>query len=170
MFIDYASNFATNKLTIDSGSVNFEGQNTNDGTANLGKQVIHLIYINSTKGWLPIQSTAEQNITLPPRGQSAYTTAGSFVFTVPTGVTSLSVVCVGAGGGNSNGNSGGAGGGGALAYRNNITVTPGTTASIVVGAGKSQGGGAGGSSGGPLCQNGAAGGSGIVIIRYKFQN
>ena len=32
------------------------------------------------------------------------------------------------------------------------------------------GGGAGGSSGGPLCQNGAAGGSGIVIIRYKFQN
>lgn len=146
MFIDYASNFATNKLTIDSGSVNFEGQNTNDGTANLGKQVIHLIYINSTKGWLPIQSTAEQNITLPPRGQSAYTTAGSFVFTVPTGVTSLSVVCVGAGGGNSNGNSGGAGGGGALAYRNNITVTPGSTASIVVGAGKSQGGGAGGSS------------------------
>ena len=146
MFIDYASNFDTNALTIDSGSVKFEGQTANDGIANKAKQVIHLIYIDSTKGWLPIQSSAELNLTLPPRGQTAYTTAGSFVFTVPAAVTNLAVVCVGAGGGNSNGNSGGAGGGGALAYRNAITVTPGSTASITVGAGKSQGGGAGGSS------------------------
>ena len=49
-------------------------------------------------------------------GQQAFTTAGSFTWTAPAGVTSVCVVCVGAGGA----------GGGALAYKNNITVVPGT--------------------------------------------
>ena len=147
VFFDYASNFDTNSLTVTpGGSTKLEGQTVEDGVCNLAKQVVHLIYVDATKGWLPIQSQAERNITLPPRGQTAYTTAGSYTFTVPAGVTSVAVVCVGAGGGNSNGNSGGAGGGGALSYRNAISVTAGQTAAVVVGAGKAQGAGAGGSS------------------------
>lgn len=146
VFFDYASNFATNALTIDTGSVKLEGQTAEDGVCNIAKQVVHLIYVDATKGWLPLQSQAERNITLPPRGQTQYTTPGSYTFTIPSAVASVAVVCVGAGGGNSNGNSGGAGGGGALSYRNAISVTAGQTASIVVGAGKSQGNGAGGSS------------------------
>tara|TARA_B100000214_G_C23891740_1_gene592125 strand:- start:63 stop:1004 length:942 start_codon:yes stop_codon:yes gene_type:complete len=57
-------------------------------------------------------------------GQQAYTTAGSYTWTAPAGVTSVCVVCVGAGGA----------GGGALAYKNNITVVPGTGYAVVVGA------------------------------------
>tara|TARA_Y100001970_G_C14253641_1_gene873543 strand:- start:2767 stop:5661 length:2895 start_codon:yes stop_codon:yes gene_type:complete len=62
-------------------------------------------------------------------GQQAFTTPGTYSWTCPVGVTSVSVVCVGAGG------TGGAYGasGGSLAYKNNITVTPGQSYSIVVG-------------------------------------
>ena len=67
-------------------------------------------------------------------GQQAFTTPGSYNWECPVGVTSVSVVCVGAGG------TGGAygGSGGSLAYKNNITVTPGTTYSIAVGNTNSQ--------------------------------
>ena len=67
-------------------------------------------------------------------GQIAYTTAGSYSYTAPAGVTSVSAVCVGGGGGGANYfGSGGAGGG--LAYLNNIEVVPGNTYTVVVGAG-----------------------------------
>ena len=68
-----------------------------------------------------------------PKGDQEYTTPGTYTFTVPAGVTSLSVVCIGAGGASGVCNSGQGGGGGALAYRNGISVTPGTTATVIVG-------------------------------------
>lgn len=55
-------------------------------------------------------------------------------WTVPEGVSSISVVCVGAGG-RSFGGSRMSGGGGALAYANNIAVFPGEVYSIAVGNG-----------------------------------
>jgi hypothetical protein len=55
-----------------------------------------------------------------------------FAWTVPSGVYSISVVCIGAAGGY--GGVGGGGGGGALCYRNYIDVTPGEVLSIHVGA------------------------------------
>lgn len=71
-------------------------------------------------------------------GQVEYTTPGTYSWTVPTGVTSISILTVGAGGAgqqvlSNTGASGGAGGG--LAFTNNYTVTPGGTITIVVGAG-----------------------------------
>jgi len=69
-------------------------------------------------------------------GQQAYTTAGSYTFTVPAGVTSVSMVCIGGGCGafevNPPGRSGGC-----LSYTNNVTVAPGDSLSVVVGAGAS---------------------------------
>lgn len=65
-------------------------------------------------------------------GQQAFTTVGSTSFVVPTGVTSISVVCVQGGRG---GNSYYGGAGGALRYLNSISVTPGETLTIAVGAG-----------------------------------
>jgi prepilin-type N-terminal cleavage/methylation domain-containing protein len=63
-----------------------------------------------------------------------YRTPGSYTFTVPAGVVSVSVLCIGAGGmGGHTANAVGGGGGG-LAYVNNISVTPGSTHSVVVGA------------------------------------
>ena len=66
-------------------------------------------------------------------GQQEYTTAGTYSWTCPAGVTRVSVVCVG----------GGSGCGGALAYKNNITVVPGNSYSVVVGDGGVNTGGAG---------------------------
>ena len=72
------------------------------------------------------------------RGESLYPIPGTYTWVCPAGVTSVSVVCVGGGGGALSFDSGGAaysGGGGSLGYANNISVTPGTSYSIVVGAG-----------------------------------
>jgi hypothetical protein len=69
-----------------------------------------------------------------PVGQQAYTSAGTYSWTCPSGVTSVSVVCVGGGGYGDYGYSPNAGGGGGLAYKNNISVTPGSSYAVVVGA------------------------------------
>ncbi len=69
-------------------------------------------------------------------GQQAYTSPGTYSWTCPQGVYSVSVVCVGGGGaGACSGSAAGGGGGGALAYKNNISVTPGASYTVVVGAG-----------------------------------
>lgn len=64
-----------------------------------------------------------------PIGQQAYTTPGTYSWVAPAGVTSVSVVAVGAG--SSNGIQAGAGGG--LGWKNNISVTPGNSYTVVVG-------------------------------------
>jgi len=69
--------------------------------------------------------------------QVAYTTAGSFSWTCPAGVTSVCVVAVGGGGGGGYQWSSGGGGGGGLGWKNNIAVTPGTSYTVVVGVGGS---------------------------------
>lgn len=71
-------------------------------------------------------------------GQQAYTSAGTYSFTVPSGVKSISAVCVG-GGQDGNENKKAGGDGGSLSYRNNISVTPGETLTVVVGANGSSG-------------------------------
>ena len=63
---------------------------------------------------------------------NAYT---NYTWTVPEGVTSISVVCVGGGGGGQPEHDGASGCGAGLAYKNNITVVPGTDISVVVGGG-----------------------------------
>ena len=77
---------------------------------------------------------AKSFVDLPIQGQQAFTTPGTHTWTCPAGVTSVCVVCIGGGG------TGGAygGSGGSLAYKNNITVTPGQTYTIVVGNTNSQ--------------------------------
>ena len=66
-------------------------------------------------------------------GQQAYTTAGTYTFTVPAGVTSVSVLCVGGGQGGSNQIGGPGGDGGSLSYKNSITVSPGENCTVTVG-------------------------------------
>jgi len=74
----------------------------------------------------------DTSLTAP--GQVSRTTAGTTTWVCPTGVTSVSVLCIGAGGGGKY-NGGGAGAGGNLAYRNNMTVTPGVTYYLRAGTG-----------------------------------
>ena len=105
-----------------------------------------------------------------PPGTGNYGLGGAGVTTCITG----SPVAYSGGGGGATNNgpfsptpneqyvAGGTGGGGCGAYEPGVNATPGT---INTGGG---GGGGGGSGSGPN-QVGGAGGSGIVIIRYKFQ-
>ena len=66
-------------------------------------------------------------------GQEEWTTAGTHSWTAPAGVTSICVVCVGGGAGGTGTLIGGGGGG--LGWKNNITVAPGSSYTVVVGAG-----------------------------------
>ena len=70
-------------------------------------------------------------------GEQLYGTPGDYSWTAPAGVTSISVVLIGGGGGGGSGANGVAGGGGGLAYKNNITVVPGTSYNLTVGVGGS---------------------------------
>jgi hypothetical protein len=73
-----------------------------------------------------------------PQGQIEWASAGTYSWTVPDGVTSVSVGLIGGG---QSGNSGlGAqntrgGAGGAIRWKNGIPVTPGTVITVVVGSG-----------------------------------
>ena len=68
--------------------------------------------------------------------QQAYTSSGTYTWVCPAGVLVVHVVCVGGGGGGYNGSfSYSAGSGGGLGWKNNISVTPGQSYTVVVGAG-----------------------------------
>lgn len=79
-------------------------------------------------------------------GQQSYTSPGTYSWTCPANVTSVSVVCVGGGGGGggrgthvTNGSSAQGGYGGGLGYVNNFSVTPGQSYTVVVGGGGNAG-------------------------------
>ena len=80
-------------------------------------------------------------------GEQAWVSPGNYTWTAPAGVTECSVVLVGGGGGACIGAGGLGGGGGALAYKNSITIVPGTTYNVTVGVGGSHGTGGQGSTG-----------------------
>ena len=82
-------------------------------------------------------------------GQEQWTTPGTYSWTCPDDVTSVCAVAIGGGGGgggtatgaNAAGGIGGTGGG--LGWKNNISVTPGQSYTVVVGAGGASNGGPG---------------------------
>jgi hypothetical protein len=107
------------------------------------------------KSYLGIQQLYPQIFEGDIRGEAVYTTPGTYSWTAPAGVTSVSVVAIGGGQGGMAklGNTTGtyaSGSSGSLAYKNNIAVIPGQTYTVVVGSGGGTGsdsnGGAGGSS------------------------
>jgi hypothetical protein len=65
-----------------------------------------------------------------------FTTPGTFSWTAPEGVNTVSVVAVGGGGGGGQTSDGsGGGGGGGLGWKRRVSVTPGEEYTVVVGAG-----------------------------------
>lgn len=68
--------------------------------------------------------------------KQVYTSSGTYNFEVPSGVTSVNILCIGSGGCSypgAPGFAGGSGGGGAFAYSNGVSVTPGETLHVNVG-------------------------------------
>jgi len=89
-------------------------------------------------GYGPL-SAASNSITATNANSQSYTTAGTYSWVAPSGVTTVSVVAVGGGqGGSGDGAPCGtippSGQGGSLRYVNNISVTPGNSYSVVVGS------------------------------------
>ena len=72
-----------------------------------------------------------------PNFQTEFIEPGTYQWTAPADVTSVCVVCIGGGAGGDNGYGTYSGGGGGLGYKNNISVTPGQSYTVVVGAGGS---------------------------------
>jgi hypothetical protein len=70
-----------------------------------------------------------------PIGQQAYNVAGTYSWIAPTDVWTVHAVVIGGGSGGGEFSGYGGGGGGGLAYVNNISVTPGTSYTVVVGNG-----------------------------------
>ena len=123
-----------------------------EGPENLTIQLIRLDYeIGRPNPPVPAITVPVADTSRMVVGEELFTTVGSWVFFVPEGVTSISMVCVGAGGRGGtfrSGNSyrtGGGGGGGGLGYKNNVAVSPGEQLTIEVGSATSRLSGAGNS-------------------------
>ena len=103
ILVDYARNFATNNLIIDSNGNNFQGSPdtyTVDYTTNA--QSISIVFSDSTKGWIPISDDAVTNAPVEPgikKGIFAYGNSGSAVsisnLVSNTGVVASDVTGVG---------------------------------------------------------------------------
>ena len=101
---------------------------------------VYTVQVTAFNTFGPSAPSTGVSITPLVVGQAAYTSAGSYTWVAPTGVTSVSVVCVGGGGNSASGGDCAGSGGGGLAYGNNITVVPSTSYTVIAGVGYTGGG------------------------------
>lgn len=92
------------------------------------------VYASNSYGGGPL-SDASNTATVLATGQAAYTTPGTYSWIAPSGITSVSAVVVGGGGSGYSSHDSNGGGGGCLAFKNYITVVPGSSYTVYVGAG-----------------------------------
>lgn len=161
-----------NILTLSAGGAVVKGSAFASSDAAVASGLVRL---NQVGTGLQVVGTAIQTV---PAGIQAFSSAGTFTFTVPTGVTTLKVSVWGGGGGGGGcvfGTAAAAagGGGGGYAVKRFTGLAPGSNISVAVGAGGTGGGPSGnGLPGGPSSvltvsatggSGGTAGGSGISI-------
>lgn len=114
IFTDYARNFATNALTINPNSLNYQGNSSPNPVYDTAGESIHIVYQDTTKGWIPIND-------------------GTAALETPQTVTIEYLVIAGGGGGGV-GNGGGGGAGGMLSNYDGSAISMGDI-TITVGAG-----------------------------------
>lgn len=131
---------------IDFSDINVELEVSASAERALGGATTRTLY-EIPSGAIRLAADGYGKSNTPLAGQVEFTTPGTYSWTAPVGVSSVSVVCVGAGGyaGLSSDASSGGGGGG-LGWRNNITVIPGNSYTVVVGDNPNTIGAAGGTS------------------------
>ena len=97
--------------------------------------VVYTFKVTATNGIGLGATSAESNpVAYSTPNQQEYTSPGTYSWTCPAGVIKVHVVAVGGGGHYTQYGNYGSGGGGGLAYKNNISVTPGQSYTVVVGA------------------------------------
>ena len=147
-FSDYTRTFNTNKLTIGRNSQPIGGV-AYDATLNVNGQAITLVYVDGTEGWVNVQNAedTETGAAFVAATGGTITCSGDFKIHTFTGPGTFTVTCAGNAAGSN------------------------TVDYLVVAGGGSGGAANGGGGGGGNNINfvGGNGGSGVVIIRYKFQ-
>ena len=116
---------------------------SSDVTLNVGfsTRFILIKRVDTTGDWTIFDTTRGILSSVSTYGEQIYTHSNTsqttYTWTCPSGVSSVSVVCVGGGGGGrpnfSGHNYGIGGGGGGLGYKNNISVSAGTSYTVKVG-------------------------------------
>jgi hypothetical protein len=149
IFVDYARTWATNAVTINQNSLNFQGFTSPNPVYDTIGQTLNIVYSGATQGWIPISDDAVVNET--PQAL----------------IADFLVIAGGGGGGRDGSGGGGAGGyrasfnseasGGGGSSESAITLTAGQVYKAVVGAGGAGGTGANG-------VNSSLSGSGITTI------
>jgi len=135
--VDISNQSLTGSFTI--GSDMSKTFNIANDTATEGEEVFLMTLDDYTD--VTASVTINDTSTTQVTGQERVTNAGGGTFTVPSGVTSISLLAVGGGGGAGTnpslgaGQIAGGGGAGAVAWLNNVTVTPGQEITYNVGAG-----------------------------------
>ena len=140
---DYARTWQTNSVVISpNGTDKYQGSNTIDPVYNTEGDTVDIVYVDSTKGWLPIHATDASQKTNPD--------------------IRFLVIAGGGSAGNDNGGGGGAGGfrGGLDDANGKFTPTASTTYTATVGAGGSGSQGASWNSG----SNSSLAGSGLTTV------
>ena len=170
---DYANTFDTNNVTIARNGSNIEGQ-AGDFKAEIEGLSILLIYVDSTKGWVSIdsgQASSINNAEFITATGGTITTVGNFKFHRFTGPGTFTVCSVGNAAGSNSvdtvivaGGAGGAynsGGGGAGGLRD-ITSIPVTATGYPITVG---GGGAGGTN---PSRTGASGSNSVAALSTSY--
>ena len=140
-FVDFSRSFGTNALTLDQGSLKFQGNTSPKPIYNTNGQGIRIVYSGTTQGWIP---TSDDDVTLE----------------TPQTYSAEMLIVAGGGAGGSSGHGGGGGAGG---YRTSTqSLTQGSTYTITVGAGGSGGTDVGGS--GVSGSDSSISGTGITTI------
>ncbi len=142
-----STNFtATLSASDDSGSVTFSIESNIYGAsvsgniltipasayASTSASVVVTVRATDPNG---IYTSRNFTLSVNPVGATLYQTPGTYTWTAPQGVTSVSVVAIGGGASGRQVDGGAGGGGGGLGWKNNIAVTPGSSYTVVVGAG-----------------------------------
>ena len=125
---DYARNFATNALTLNPNSLNYQGNSSPNPVYDTNGESIHIVYVDATQGWIP-------------------TYDGAVALETPQTFDVEYLIVAGGGGGGGGDVSYSGGGGGAGGYLTNyggtaISFSGGITYTVTVGTG-----GAGGDEG-----------------------
>ena len=89
ILVDYARTWGTNKITINAGSSNYQGQdNTYTIEYSTDGEVLNIVYSDATKGWIPQDDDEVADVPVAPATQRAifgFGNAGSGY----TGITNL---------------------------------------------------------------------------------
>jgi hypothetical protein len=127
IFVDYARNWNTNNVTINTNGLNFQGNTSPNPVYNIGGQTVNIVYSGATQGWIPV---SDDDVTYEtPQGYSV----------------DFLVIAGGGGGGFDRGGGGGAGGyrnsystessGGGGSSETSLTFSAGTVYTVTVGGG-----------------------------------